>query len=353
MRLIDFGAYKSVEVLKDLYGNGILLSALHTQPEGHKPPIDWTVEDDTEILCAVEKYGEKQWYMVRELLSRRRKVGDCKTRWEEYVRPILLQVLPKWRTGRGREKKKKKKDEEKRRKERKKRRKREKGKRKREKETEKMDEKKKKVEDKKLKPTEATVASNFSFVKTPLRCQQRYEALRTAPVDKPKASTDPKVAETWTHGPQKPITPKTGHNHKERLVAWLKKISRKELPVAGDRNCLYRALSHQLYGDEKHYRYVKELVIAQLRSCPVLYTCFFDGDYGKLVSQAAKDGTWALLLAVRAASDLFQRNIVMVGNEQERESYVFTPQRKAVAWETLWITYYKNRCNSTVKDDME
>ncbi|KAL6227259.1 hypothetical protein ACLB2K_001218 [Fragaria x ananassa] len=283
----------------------------HLYFPGHKPPSDWTAQDDTELVCAVEKYGEKQWYRVRELLSRRRKAGDCKTRWEEYIRPILLQDT--WTP---------------------------------------TDDCNLLFLGDRLRPQWTTVASNFSFLKTPLRCQQRYEALRTAPVDKPKASTDPKVAETGTHGPQKPSTPRTGHNHKERLVARLKKVSRKELPVAGDGNCLvrfstsYRALSHQLYGDEKHYRYVKELVIAQLRSCPALYTCFFNGDYGKLVSDAAKDGAWAPLLA-------FQRNIVMVGNEQDRESYVFTPQRKAVPWETLWITYHNSHCNSTVKDDME
>lgn len=74
-------------------------------------------------------------------------------------------------------------------------------------------------------------------------------------------------------------------------------------PVKADGNCQFRALSHQLYGDEDHHSSLRARVVRQLQERPQLYLGFVHESYSEYVKRMACDGEWGDNVTLQAASD--------------------------------------------------
>lgn len=77
--------------------------------------------------------------------------------------------------------------------------------------------------------------------------------------------------------------------------------------MASDGNCLFRAVSRQLYGTPALHELVRHHVAAQLNKDRGTYTPFFSEELGfeQYLLEMAADGTWGDELALRAVADAY------------------------------------------------
>lgn len=75
-------------------------------------------------------------------------------------------------------------------------------------------------------------------------------------------------------------------------------------PVQADGNCQFRALSAQLYGDEKHHSALRAQVVEQLRCKRERYEPYIHGvSYDDYLTRMARDAEWGDNVSLQAASD--------------------------------------------------
>ncbi|KAL6533195.1 hypothetical protein OROMI_027307 [Orobanche minor] len=81
--------------------------------------------------------------------------------------------------------------------------------------------------------------------------------------------------------------------------------------VEGDGNCVFRALSHQLFRTEKEHLYVMRVAVARLRVNRHMYIHnWSDKRFNKYLKRMSKSGTWTYLIATMAVLDAFEVKMV-------------------------------------------
>ena len=91
------------------------------------------------------------------------------------------------------------------------------------------------------------------------------------------------------------------------------------LQMADDGNCQFRALSHELFGHERHHLVVRARVIAYLRAHASEYSFYVgdESDWSHYLSVMCQDRTWGDELTLRAASEAFGSVVHVVTSEKE------------------------------------
>jgi hypothetical protein len=96
--------------------------------------------------------------------------------------------------------------------------------------------------------------------------------------------------------------------HGKRIL-WLRTegLKLKAHEMKDDGNCLFAALSHQLYGTPGHHEAVRTAAVKQLESHPELYGFYFDTQeaYEKYISQMSAVGFWGDEITMKALCDGF------------------------------------------------
>eukprot|EP00658_Telonema_sp_P-2_P048223 TRINITY_DN36697_c0_g1_i1.p1 TRINITY_DN36697_c0_g1~~TRINITY_DN36697_c0_g1_i1.p1 ORF type:complete len:227 (-),score=63.98 TRINITY_DN36697_c0_g1_i1:31-624(-) len=115
----------------------------------------------------------------------------------------------------------------------------------------------------------------------------------------------------------------------------------KEYVVAGDGNCQFRALSHQLCGDDQQYASVRKHIVAHLKAERGRYREFVAGQpYEDYLRTMAKDGTWGDALTLQAAADTYGAEIKLVSSyDDERGLMVLKPSGNQVG-RHLWLVFW-------------
>ena len=140
----------------------------------------------------------------------------------------------------------------------------------------------------------------------------------------------------------------------ERLNKKLKPYGRKVYKVAGEGNCQFRALSHQLFNSEEYHMEVRQNVCIRLRYEWKRYFALWNYDhdeYKAWVARMQRDGEWGNHLTLQAAADLFRKRITLVTTYEERPIITIDPNTSTVVDEgnTLWLTFKPElHYNSTV-----
>ena len=95
--------------------------------------------------------------------------------------------------------------------------------------------------------------------------------------------------------------------------------------VRGDGNCFFRAIAHQLYGDESQHQKVGEEAGQEIIKKSNRYRNFVAGSFDKYVSNLSTDREWADSAAIQATSNVFRISIEILNASERIPSYTILP----------------------------
>ena len=95
--------------------------------------------------------------------------------------------------------------------------------------------------------------------------------------------------------------------------------------VCGDGNCFFRAIAHQLYGDESQHQKVREEAVQEVIKNSNRYSNFVAGSFDKYVSNLSTDREWADNAAIQATSNAFRISIEILNDSERIPSYTILP----------------------------
>lgn len=90
-----------------------------------------------------------------------------------------------------------------------------------------------------------------------------------------------------------------------------------EQKIEGDGNCQFRALSDQLYRTPEHHKFVRKVVVKQLKTYPEVYANYVPMKYPEYLKNMAKNGEWGDHVTLQAASDHFGVRISLITSLRE------------------------------------
>ena len=151
----------------------------------------------------------------------------------------------------------------------------------------------------------------------------------------------PKSARRRTRTPSPPP-----EKLRDKLVERLRDFGLQEFEVAGDGNCQYRALAHQLFDDVELHADVRRTVCRQLAAEADRYRGFVatedDVDYEAWVARMACEGEWADHVTLQAAADAYGTRICLVTSYEDRGILRVEPaapideKEPRTAWLAFW-----------------
>lgn len=102
--------------------------------------------------------------------------------------------------------------------------------------------------------------------------------------------------------------------------------------MVSDGACQFRALAHQLFGDESHHAVVRRIVVAHMQRHAKFFGLYFDGRGGfeGYMSKMAKPTTWGDELTLRAATEAFDCVAHVITSESANWYLVY--RAEAGAW---------------------
>ncbi|KAH9660631.1 OTU domain-containing protein [Citrus sinensis] len=98
----------------------------------------------------------------------------------------------------------------------------------------------------------------------------------------------------------------------QRLLERLQVYDLVEHKVQGDGNCQFRALSDQIYRTAEHHEFVRQQIVAQLKSNPDIYEGYVPMAYGDYLEKMSKSGEWGDHVTLQAAADLYGVKIFVI-----------------------------------------
>ena len=112
--------------------------------------------------------------------------------------------------------------------------------------------------------------------------------------------------------------------HSERNLK-LRERNLKLVDVRGDENCFFRAIAHQLYGDESKHHKVREEAAQEVIKNSNRYRNFVAGSFDKYVSNISTDREWADNAAIQATSKAFRISTEILNDSERIPSYTILP----------------------------
>jgi len=151
----------------------------------------------------------------------------------------------------------------------------------------------------------------------------------------------PKSARRRTRTPSPPP-----EKLRDKLVERLRDFGLQEFEVAGDGNCQYRALAHQLFDDVELHADIRRTVCRQLAAEADRYRGFVatedDVDYEAWVARMACEGEWADHVTLQAAADAYGTRICLVTSYEDRGILRVEPAAPVEGEEprTAWLAFW-------------
>ena len=106
------------------------------------------------------------------------------------------------------------------------------------------------------------------------------------------------------------------HNNNQAFSASLIALGWEEVPIDADGNCLFRAVSHILYGDQQHHTLIRRAAVKFMakhtKQCRVTKEVLkqFGGSLHLYLTTLAKDREWGDDSCLRALSLMYQRHAI-------------------------------------------
>lgn len=128
-------------------------------------------------------------------------------------------------------------------------------------------------------------------------------------------------------------------NSSHPLSRLLQKHGVQEHGVRGDGNCQFRALAHQLYGDEDQHAAMRELVVRQLEEVSDRYCGFVPGRFQDYVSEMSRDETWGDNVTLQAAADALGLRIHVL-TDHLTDGFIEVIPQQGKSQKVLRITFW-------------
>ena len=109
------------------------------------------------------------------------------------------------------------------------------------------------------------------------------------------------------------------------LQKQLRERNLKLVNVRGDGNCFFRAIAHQLYGDESQHQKIREEAVQEVIKNSNSYRNFVAGSFDKYISNLSTDREWADNAAIQATSNAFRISIEILNDSESIPSYTILP----------------------------
>jgi hypothetical protein len=106
----------------------------------------------------------------------------------------------------------------------------------------------------------------------------------------------------------------------DRFNTDLKKINLRVKEIAGDGNCLYRAIAHQVYGDENHYEIAKAKCLDYIELERDFFSQFIEDGKNKFedyISMKRINGVWGDDIEIQAMSEIYNRPVQIYSHSIE------------------------------------
>ena len=151
----------------------------------------------------------------------------------------------------------------------------------------------------------------------------------------------PKSARRRTRTPSPPP-----EKLRDKLVERLRDFGLQEFDVAGDGNCQYRALAHQLFDNVELHADVRRTACRQLAAEADRYRGFVatedDVDYEAWVARMACAGEWGDHVTLQAAADAYGTRICLVTSYEDRGILRVEPAEPIEGEEprTAWLAFW-------------
>ena len=134
---------------------------------------------------------------------------------------------------------------------------------------------------------------------------------------------------------------------RKRLRDRLKDFGLREHEVAGDGNCQFRALAHQLAADVERHGEVRARVARQLALERERYEDFcvideasVDADFDGFVRRMAKDAEWGDNVTLQAAADAYGVYVCLVTSYESRGILRVEPKAPPAHARTIWVAFW-------------
>lgn len=101
------------------------------------------------------------------------------------------------------------------------------------------------------------------------------------------------------------------------FIMRLKDHGMKVIPIDGDGNCLFRAVSYQLYLNEDGHEILRKKCVEHLRAHRKRFEMFCDGDFDEHTTEMSKTGVWGDDLEIRALEEILDRIICIYSADTE------------------------------------
>ena len=115
-------------------------------------------------------------------------------------------------------------------------------------------------------------------------------------------------------GSQQMVSSKDQKKKNKMEMLWMKDLNLKIVQIEEDGNCLFRALSHQLYGSQDFYDVIRTKCCEYIEHEKQFFGGFI-GDLNGTVTfmdylrNMTKDGTWGGNLELMALAEIYQKTI--------------------------------------------
>ena len=118
---------------------------------------------------------------------------------------------------------------------------------------------------------------------------------------------------------------------KQLIDARLARLGLSSVLMMDDGNCQFRALSHQLFGDQSFHKEVRAEVVAWMKTHAASFAPFVGGrsDFYRYVADMGKNRCWGDELTLRAACDAFRCVLFIVQSTKTNWLLVYEPGRNA------------------------
>ena len=124
--------------------------------------------------------------------------------------------------------------------------------------------------------------------------------------------------------------------------------------VRGDGNCLFRAVSDQIYGSDSHYEIVRQRCMDYLKVQKKYFELFIEDDFDEYIKEKRKNGVWGDDIELEVLSEIYNRPIeIYCGSANPSKCFHEEKQKnicdEGIVSSPIRLSYHgKNHYNSVI-----
>lgn len=124
----------------------------------------------------------------------------------------------------------------------------------------------------------------------------------------------------------------------ENFLSEIKSYNLQIKSIKPDGNCLFRAISHQLYSTEDRHLELREKCVNYIEKEKTFFSKFINENFEKYIQRKKKEGTWGDNIEIQALSEIYNLQIQIFHNKKI-PTMIYNQKKK---FEKIIRLFYKN-----------